>query len=73
MPASEGRRPRRQEYLVPDAENQLRTWAACQSLGMSRWCGHELLDFPRDRALAELILSRRALVRVTDETGLQVA
>jgi len=41
-------------------------------MGLHLSCGREPLDRPRDRLLSERVIARRALVRATDGTGLDV-
>jgi hypothetical protein len=59
-------------FLPAEPDNVLRAWGACESAGFSRWAGQEPLDLPRDRALAEQIVGRRAQVSATDGRGLDV-
>lgn len=58
--------------VPPDPDNEVQAWATCEILGLSLRCGDEPLDKPRDRFLAERIVSSRALVRATDGHGLDV-
>lgn len=58
-------------FLPPDADNLGRAWAACEDAGLELWSGDEPLDTPRDHWLADRIVERRALTRVTG-TGLLV-
>lgn len=59
-------------FLPPDADNLLNAWGACDAAGLSLWAESEPLDMPRDRWLADQIVTRRALVRATDGRGLDV-
>lgn len=54
-------------FLPLDPENLAQTWAACESLGLDLWSQDEPLDSPRDRWLAERMIERHALTRVTAE------
>ena len=58
-------------FLPPDPDNELLAWRACEAAGLTLWCSDEPLDSPRDRALAEQVVSRRALVRAEGQ-GIQV-
>lgn len=54
------------DFLLPlDPDNLVTAWAACEAVGLSLWLGDEPLDRPRDRWLAERMIERRALTRVT--------
>ena len=59
-------------FLPLNPENLLRTWQACESMGLSLWCGPEPLDVPRDRFVADAVVSRRAAVQATDGEGFDV-
>jgi hypothetical protein len=59
-------------FLPLDAGNLLEAWAACEEAGLDLWLGADPLDRPRDRWLAERIVERRALTRVTGPEDLQV-
>lgn len=59
-------------FLPPDSVNLLHAWKACEAVGLSQWVGEEPLDLPRDPELARKVVERRALVRATDEHGLNV-
>lgn len=59
-------------FLPLDADNLVDAWAACDELGLQMWLGDEPLDHPRDRWLAERMVERRALTRVTGAGDLQV-
>jgi hypothetical protein len=52
-------------FLPPDAANLVQAWAACEDAGLELWSGNEPLDKPRDRRLADHVVERRALTRVT--------
>lgn len=58
-------------FLPPDPDNLVRAWEACEEVGLHLWSRDEPLDSPRDRWLAERVIKRRALTRVTG-TGLKV-
>jgi hypothetical protein len=59
-------------FLPPDAENLVNAWAACEDAGLDLWSGDEPLDRPRDRWLADRIIERRTLTRVTGPSDLAV-
>ena len=59
-------------FLPPDPGNLVRAWAACEEGGLDLWLGNEPLDKPRDRWLAEQMIARHALTRVTGPEDLQV-
>jgi hypothetical protein len=59
-------------FLPLDPDNLLRAWDACEAAGLALWSGNEPLDRPHDRFVADAVIARRALVRATDESGLQV-
>jgi hypothetical protein len=59
-------------FLPPDATNLLGAMQACEDVGLALWSRNEPLDSPRDLWLAERIVERRALVRATDDRGLDV-
>ena len=59
-------------FLPPDPENLVQAWAACDEAHLELWLGDEPLDHPRDRWLAERIIERRALTRVTGPDDLKV-
>ena len=59
-------------FLPPDADNLVRCWSACESVGLDLWSGDEPLDSPRDRWLAEQVIARRAAVKATDRMELAV-
>jgi hypothetical protein len=59
-------------FLPLDADNLARCWTACEAAGLQLWSGDQPLDAPRDRWLAERIVERRALTRVTGPDELQV-
>jgi predicted oxidoreductase len=52
-------------FLPQDPENLLRAWEACERAAFELWLGDEPLDRPRDLWLAERVVERRALTRVT--------
>ena len=52
-------------FVPPDADNLVRAWDACEQAGLALWLGDEPLDRPRDRWLAERVIERYALTRVT--------
>lgn len=56
------------DLLLPtDPDNLLRTWTACEEVGLNLWSQDEPLDSPRDRWLAQRVIERRALTRVTGD------
>lgn len=59
-------------FVPPDADNLVQAWAACDAATLDLWLGEEPLDRPRDRWLAERIIERRALTRVTGPGKLEV-
>lgn len=59
-------------FLPVDPANLVHAWAACEEAGVDVWLGDEPLDKPRDRWLAERIVDRRALTRVTGPDDLRV-
>jgi hypothetical protein len=59
-------------FLPPDAENLVQAWAACDDAHWEVWLADEPLDRPRDRALADQIVSRRALTRATGRDELPI-
>ena len=61
------------DFFVPqNADNLVRAWAACERVGLDVWVGDDPLDRPRDRWLAERIIERRTLTRVTGQDELIV-
>jgi hypothetical protein len=58
-------------FLPPNADNLVQAWAACDDAGLELWLTDEPLDRPRDRWLAERIVTRRALTRATGPNELQ--
>jgi hypothetical protein len=64
---------RDRDLLLPlDPDNCLKAWVACESVGLSLWCGDDPLDQPRDRFLARRIVDTRSMVRASDGRGLEV-
>jgi hypothetical protein len=59
-------------FLPPDPDNLVTAWAACDDSSLDLWVGNEPLDRPRDRWLAERVVERRALTRVTGPDDLLV-
>lgn len=59
-------------FLPSDPENLVQAWAACDDAHLELWLTEEPLDRPRDRWLAERIVERRALTRVTGPDDLKV-
>jgi hypothetical protein len=59
-------------FLPPDPDNLVNAWAACDDAGFELWLTDEPLDRPRDRWLAERMVERRALTRVTGPEDLLV-
>ena len=61
------------DLLLPlDADNLVGAWGACEAGALDLWLGDEPLDRPRDRWLAERVIERRALTRVTGANELLV-
>jgi hypothetical protein len=58
-------------FLPPDRESVLRAWRASEAADLELWLGDEPLGRPRDRFLAERVVSHRSLVRAEGE-GLQI-
>ena len=52
-------------FLPADPDNLVSAWAACEDAGLELWSTSDPLDRPRDRWLAERVVERRALTRVT--------
>jgi hypothetical protein len=52
-------------FLPEDPDNLVRAREACDRAGLDLWLGKEPLDHPRDGWLAERVVERRALTRVT--------
>jgi hypothetical protein len=59
-------------FLPPDPVNFLQALNACDAAGLELWSGDEPLDHPRDEWLAERIIERRAVTRVTGADDLLV-
>ena len=59
-------------FLPLDADNLVGAWRACEAVALDLWLGDEPLDRPRDRWLAERMIERRALTRVTGPNDLLV-
>ena len=59
-------------FLPLDADNLVPAWGACEDSGLELWLSDEPLDRPRDRWLAERMVERRALTRVTGPNDLLV-
>ena len=59
-------------FLPLDPLNLERAWAVCEEQRLELWSGDEPLDRPRDGWLAEQVVARRALTRVTGQGDLQV-
>jgi hypothetical protein len=59
-------------FLPLEPDNLVGAWMACEDTGLELWLGNEPLDRPRDRWLAERVIARRALTRVTGPDDLQV-
>lgn len=56
-----------QDLFVPlDAQNLLRAWQACESIGLDLVSNDEPLDQPRDLVLAESVVRWKALTTATD-------
>ena len=59
-------------FLPPEAVNLLHALNACEATGLELWSGDEPLDRPRDEWLAERLIERRAVTRVTGADDLLV-
>jgi hypothetical protein len=59
-------------FVPSDAHNLVAAWAACDDVAVDLWLSNEPLDRPRDLWLAERVVERRAVTRVTGRDGLQV-
>ncbi len=59
-------------FMPPDADNLVGAWRACEAAALELWLGDEPLDQPRDRWLAERVIERRTLTRVTGPNALLV-
>ena len=59
-------------FIPPDPDNLVRCWTASEIIGLHLWSGDEPLDRPRDRWLAERVISSRAAVKLTDDAELVV-
>lgn len=58
--------------LPPDPDNLVHARAACEAPGYELWLAEDPLDRPRDRWLAERVVERLSLRRVTGPDGLLV-
>jgi hypothetical protein len=58
--------------LAPDADNLINAWAACDDASLDVWLADEPMDRPRDRWLADRVIERRAVTRVTGPGDLEV-
>jgi len=54
-------------FLPLDSDNLVRAWTGCEEVGLDLWSQDEPLDSPHDRWLAERMIERRALTRVTGD------
>jgi len=59
-------------FLPRNADNLVRAWEACEDTGVELWLSDEPLDRPRDLWLAERVVERSALTRVTGPPNLEV-
>jgi hypothetical protein len=59
-------------FLPSDSDNLVRAWAACEEAGLDLWLANEPLDRPRNLWLAERMVERHAVTRVTGPDNLQV-
>ena len=59
-------------FLPLDPTNLLEAWRACERAGLDLWLRDEPLDRPRDLWLAEQMVARHALTRVTGPDDLKV-
>ena len=57
-------------FLPLDAKNLVNAWTACEAMKLDLWLGNEPLDRPRDLWLAERMIERRALTRVSGPNDL---
>lgn len=57
-------------FLPLDADNLLQVWAACDAEHLNLWLNDGPLDRPRDRWLADRIVERRSVTRVTGPNDL---
>ncbi|MBI4888394.1 MAG: hypothetical protein HY824_14965 [Acidobacteria bacterium] len=59
-------------FLPLDPENLTQAWAAGDDVHGELWLTDEPLDHPRDRWLAERVIDRRAVTRVTRGSDLKI-
>jgi hypothetical protein len=59
-------------FLPLDSDNLVQAWASCEDAGLDLWSNGEPLDQPRDRWLAEHVVTQHALTRATGANELQV-
>jgi len=53
-------------FLPLEADNLVRAWDACESVGLELWAGEEPLDLPHDIPIARAVVERRALTRAVE-------
>ena len=59
-------------FLPLAADNLVNAWASCDDAQLDLWLNDEPLDRPRDRWLADRMVERKAVTRVTGPDDLQV-
>lgn len=59
-------------FLPLDPDNLVAAWECCDAAAVELWLNDEPLDRPRDRWLADRIVERKAVTRVTGPDDLQV-
>jgi hypothetical protein len=59
-------------FLPLDPGNLVKAWSCCEEERLDLWLHEEPLDRPRDIWLAERMVERRAVTRVTGPDALQV-
>ena len=52
-------------FLPRDPDNLVKAWSCCDDIGLELWLSNDPLDRPRDRWLAERIVERGIVTRVT--------
>jgi hypothetical protein len=59
-------------FLPLEPDNLVRAWDACDRASLHLWLNDEPLERPRDRWLAERVVERQALTRVTGPEEIQI-